>query len=492
MTRIFLLVLFYFSLICSAQVDGIEFLRKGTYQVSNAPHIAFPSIIRLPNDSLLVVYRKGTSHVDLSGRIMKVKGSPDGKFWSIPEVLVNAPGVDERDPSITLLSDGRILLNYYEYKPGNALAYPPIPAIYSIHVAFSSDGGNTFSTPQSIDGNDLLSIPMGSSFYGDHYMLSDGSTFQTFGCSSPVIEYGNRIILPAYGGDAVIVDTVPGLIASDPSSIHFFESIDGGVTWNKFSIGENHLTDVWKSEPVLIKLDNGKVLMHYRCADSPSNPSAAGPMRQAYLDLETQDFQPDLEFGFTGQAPDIFRLNCGVLVSGFRRVNPTPYSADVCMIYSLDEGLSWSDTIRIFQGNSDCAYPSFAQISPNKLLVTYYTSGGWKINATIYDLKITLSDEQSIGGLAVSGIEEEENFSVSVFPNPCKDYTNINLISRQENALVWRLIDIAGNVVISGEVNLSAGQILIPVSLQDIPVGNYFIELTTDTWQTVEKLVVEG
>jgi hypothetical protein len=492
MSKILFFASFFCGLISYTQVDGIEFIRKGTYQVSNATHVAFPSIIRLPSDSLLVVYRKGTSHVDLSGRIMKVKGSPDGKYWSVPEVLVNQPGIDERDPSITLLSDGRIMLNYYEYLPGNATAYPPVPAIHSIHVAFSNDGGNTFSVPQSIDGNDAMSISAGSTFDGDHYKLPDASVFQVFACSAPAVEYEDRIIIPAYGGNALIPDPIPGLFISEPISIFFFESNDGGVTWNRFSIGENHLPQVWRAEPSIVLLEDGKALMHYRCADNPSNPSAAGPMRQAYLDLETNDFVPDLEFGFTGQAADLIRLSNGVLVSGFRHVNPTPFSADVCMIYSLNDGNSWSDTIRIFQGSSDCAYPSFVQIAPNKLLVTYYTSGGWKINTTIYDIKLFLSAEEGIDDFAFSSMNEFEDVTISIYPNPCKDFTNISLISPKDNLMTWRLIDMTGKVLKSASTELNAGEFIFPVSVDDLPAGNYMLELTTAGWRKTEKLVVTG
>ncbi|MBK9591916.1 MAG: T9SS type A sorting domain-containing protein [Crocinitomicaceae bacterium] len=492
MSKILFFVSFFCCLISSAQVDAIDFIRKGTYQISNAPHIAFPSIIRLPNDSLLVVYRKGSGHVDLSGRIMKVKGSSDGKFWSIPQVLVNQPGIDERDPSVTLLADGRIMLNYYEYLPGNAAAYPPVPAIYSIHVAFSNDGGNTFSTPQSIDGNDAMSISAGSTFDGDHYKLPDASIFQVFACSAPAVEYGDRIILPAYGGNALIPDSAPGLFVSEPMSIYFFESTDGGVTWIRYGIGENYLPHVWKAEPALLKIDDGKVLMHYRCSDNPATPSSPGPMRQAFLDLETNDFVPDLDFGFTGQATDLLRLSCGVLVSGFRHVNSTPFSADVCMIYSLNNGISWSDTIRIFQGNSDCAYPSFAQISPNKLLVTYYTSGGWKINATIYDLKLFQRAEQSLDVSAFSSLNESEELTISMYPNPCKDFTNISLVSPTGNLINWRFIDMTGKVFKSASVEIIAGELIVPVSLEDVPAGNYMLELTTTRWRKTEKLVITG
>ncbi len=489
-------ILFFVSLFCclisSAQVDGIEFIRRGTYQVSNSPHIAFPSVLRLPNDSLLVVYRKGSAHVDLSGRIMKVKGSSDGKFWSLPEVLINQPGIDERDPSITLLSDGRIMLNYYEYIPGNSATYPPLPPIHSIHIAFSADGGNSFTTPQSIDGNDALTIASGSIFEGDHYKHPDASVFQVFACSAPAIEFGNRIIIPAYGGNALIPDSSPGLFVSEPMSIFFFESTDGGISWSKYGIGDDHLPLVWKAEPTLVKLENGKAIMHYRCADNPANPSSAGPMRQAFLDLETHDFFPDIEFGFTGQAPDLLRLNCGVLISGFRHVNPTPYSADVCIIYSKDNGVSWSDTIRVFQGTADCAYPSFAQIAPNKVLVSYYTSGGWKINATIFDFNIFLDSEISIDELAFSSMDESELLAFSIYPNPCKDFTNISLVSPKDNFINWRLIDMTGKVLKSASAEMQAGELIVPVSLVDVPAGNYILELTTTLWSRTEKLVVTG
>ena len=368
---------------------------------------------------------------------------------------------------------------------------PPVPAIHSIHVAFSSDGGQSFSVAQSIDANAMLTVPAGAVFDVDKYILTDGSPFQVFACSAPAFEVGNRIIIPCYGGNALIPAAIPGTYLSEPMEIYLFESSDGGLTWTKHLVGENHLTDIWKFEPSIIQLQNGKHLMHYRCADNVANPSAPGLMRQAYLDLDDYSFEPADDFSFVGHAPDLIQLNCGVLVSGFRHVNPAPNSADICFIYSINQGFTWSDTICVFEGVVDCGYPTFTEIGPNKLLISYYLSHGSKIKCTVYNFEIKLSSSAEIHASIALSIEESEGLAMSIYPNPCNEIANIKLNLQRDEILNWTILDINGNVIMSDVASVSAGNQNIQINVSDFPSGNYIISLSNNTMHAVEKLIVK-
>ena len=64
-----------------------------TYQ----DNVFFPSIVRLHNGELLVVYRATPSHSSKTpGKIMCIRSKDGGNTWSRPEVIIDTPH-DDRD-----------------------------------------------------------------------------------------------------------------------------------------------------------------------------------------------------------------------------------------------------------------------------------------------------------------------------------------------------------------------------------------------------------
>lgn len=98
-----------------------------------APHNAFTDLIRF-QDRWLCTFREGTGHASGAGGL-RVLASSDGEKWE-SLALVEQQDVDLRDPKLSLLPDGRLLLV-------GAAAVPatrnPLKDHYSI-VSFSKDG----------------------------------------------------------------------------------------------------------------------------------------------------------------------------------------------------------------------------------------------------------------------------------------------------------------------------------------------------------------
>jgi hypothetical protein len=89
------------------------------------PHAAFGDLIRW-NDGWYCVFREGLGHAPQKGKTddgkLRVLSSPDGEHWQ-SEALIEEPGVDLRDPHLSLTPDNRLMLiaggSYYpngEYK----------------------------------------------------------------------------------------------------------------------------------------------------------------------------------------------------------------------------------------------------------------------------------------------------------------------------------------------------------------------------------------
>src|SRR5215467_5045842 len=82
-------------------------------------YAAFPDLCRLKNGDLLCVFYSGYGHVSTpnarwpkGGRILAVRSSNNGQSWSQPVVAIDTDQ-DDRDPSVTYLKDGTLLLNWF-------------------------------------------------------------------------------------------------------------------------------------------------------------------------------------------------------------------------------------------------------------------------------------------------------------------------------------------------------------------------------------------
>lgn len=107
-------------------------------------NVFFPSIVRLHNGELLVVYRAALSHASHTpGRIMCVRSRDGGKTWSKPEVIIDTP-YDDRDPHITQLSDGTLVLTFDVVEPTNQ------PNWCYVYISMSYDNGYTWTKPHKV------------------------------------------------------------------------------------------------------------------------------------------------------------------------------------------------------------------------------------------------------------------------------------------------------------------------------------------------------
>src|SRR5205823_3759608 len=59
----------------------------------------FPSVERLRDGQLVVVYYDSPDHVSPGGRIAMVRSADNGLTWSPPRVIIDTP-LDDRDPSL--------------------------------------------------------------------------------------------------------------------------------------------------------------------------------------------------------------------------------------------------------------------------------------------------------------------------------------------------------------------------------------------------------
>jgi Neuraminidase (sialidase) len=286
-------------------------------------YAAFPDVCRLSNGDPFCVFYSGYGHVSTpntkwpkGGRIMAVRSSDNGKSWSKPVVVIDTDQ-DDRDPSVSCLKDGTLLLNWFTLQQEQV----------AVMLARSTDQGKTWSQPVTLD----LDSPY------------------PFACSTPIRQLtGGSLILGLYHEDAKKNLAFGGTV----------KSYDGGKTWTHLAlIGEKSgvfldaETDVvpLRDGTLLAALRSSKVDMHF--AHSKDGGKSWGPVKT---------------FGFKGHCPYFLRHSSGVILLAHR----LPATS---LHWSIDEGRTWQGPVQIDSVGG--AYPSMVELPTGEVYCVYYEEG---------------------------------------------------------------------------------------------------------------------
>ncbi len=281
---------------------------------------AFPDVCRLKDGRLMCVFYAGYSHVSLptekyprGGRIACCFSEDEGVNWSSAKTLYDGP-LDDRDPSIVQLKDGRLLCNFFVLKPGaEGRAYDG----QGSWVINSGDLGETWSTPQLLSKTHYTSSPIRE--------LSDG-----------------RLIVGMYTEDAT----------RSQGSVVF--SDDGGTTWQPETMIDNNGVRL-DAETDLIELKDGTLYAAQRDQMAYSRSRDRG-----------KTWSVSQAMGFPGHCPYFLRTPNDEIILAFRLPNTS-------MRISRDECLTWSENIIIDEQIG--AYPSLVNLRDGSVLVVYYEEG---------------------------------------------------------------------------------------------------------------------
>jgi len=343
---------------------------------SGMGHLAFPDLTRLPDGRILLVYRRGASHVDPTGRIMKQFGSPDATTWTAPEVLYDAPSIDDRDPSVTTLANGDVMVNYFQYVTQQAMG--TTLATHHVFVGRSTDGGKTFGAFTQVDQGTMT--PQGPTLNGAGIWVDANAQPLLVGASSSaIVEIGGRMVLPVYGGNPL---NLTNLAATPKSRVSLYTSMDG-VAWTENPVLASDAPDSWLQEPAVLPLASGKTLMQMRTATGTS-PGNAGKLMQSTSGDGAKAWSAPSSFPFVGHAPELAQMKSSLLLSGYRELDDALTHEWTSLSWSLDEGLNWSAPIRVRDcGAVECGYPAILELEDGKFLYAYYAPGGTAIVGVI-------------------------------------------------------------------------------------------------------------
>lgn len=312
-------------------------------------HLAFPDVCLLNDGSLLVTYRDAIDHWNAPSRIMTTRcPNPMERLEFDPPQCICDTDLDDRDPSLTQLPDGTLLLSFVRYQKekmgvvidsntGEQLGYipdaeqPPTP----LALVKSKDNGKSWGPPKDIT---LLDPPK-----------ELGNRLAT--TASMVVLPGGDLLMPIhnYRGSYVI------------------RSKDGGESWGEvtpIAVAEAPIFE----EPTITELQDGRLLAFLR-ADNRGE----GYLYQALSADEGRTWTEPERLNLWGLPAHVLQLSDGRIVAtyGYRRI---PCGVRYCV---ARPGPTWSvaDEYALrSDGHSfgDLGYPSSVELPDGSVFTVYY------------------------------------------------------------------------------------------------------------------------
>jgi hypothetical protein len=232
-------------------------------RASGGRNTYFPTIERLQNGRLVVVYYDSPAHVSAEGRIAAVRSGDGGRTWSPPEVIVDTP-FDDRDPSLMQTRDGTLLLSYFAYDARRTIAE-------GVYVARSTDEGHTWSAPVEVE-----------------------TQIRWPSTTAKIVELDNGdLIIPIYGR-----------ITEDGESIaSIVRSVDQGRSWNgatEVEIAAMPRTNFY--EPAVANLGESRLIALMRADET--DPFSW----ESHSDDGGRSWSTPVRMGVAAQASDVLPL----------------------------------------------------------------------------------------------------------------------------------------------------------------------------------------
>ena len=293
---------------------------------------AFPDVCRLADGRLQCIFYASYTHVGVpnaqwprGGRISACWSSDEGRTWTPAETLFDSP-MDDRDPSITQLKDGRLLCSFF-----------------------------------TAQGTQVIEARSPKGPWSEPRVLAEG-----LGVSSPVRELSDGTL------------TLGTYFEKDASAYGVtLRSTDGGKSWEP-PVTIDNAGAFLDAETDIIELKDGTLFAALR----------GGKGAQMHLSRSKdhgRSWQRSEPMGFVGHCPYLHRTADGALVLAYRQPVDNPTRGTALRI-SHDEAKTWSEAVRV--DSVIGAYPSMVNLKDGSVLIVYYEEGGgsnirarrWRMN----------------------------------------------------------------------------------------------------------------
>ena len=352
-------------------------IRYKTIPYDRNCYASFPGLAQ-KNGILHLVYRvagakshnaalKGfPTHHDRDSSVVYLVSKDFGQNWSDPETIFST-SLGVNDPSITALSDGRLLARFTEidvkpssardYLKGPLLAHRPdlgsVSGVAGNYISFSYDDGESWETPQLMDlENHRYSITR-----EPVVELSDGTLLLSMYESTP-FKTESSFVLRSWDGGGTWRDA--STLATDKAgnNSQFY-----GINYNESALlvlPDNRLLAIIRSDESYYT-NEGKDFM---------TVGGVGEFRSSYSDNLGLSWSPLFLTGVFGQPASLALLPSGKIFMSYGR-RREPYA--ICYRISHDLGRSWEEEHVIREEISiwDFGYPTTV-VTDKAVHVAYY------------------------------------------------------------------------------------------------------------------------
>jgi sialidase-1 len=323
------------SVVCgfSQPVMAVDYV-KIPQDPTGGGYQAFPDVTRLQDGRLMCVFYNGYWHVSTpnsqwpkGGRIDYSISTNEGYTWSTPTVLYNGD-LDERDPSITQLSNGQLLCSYYDMSQGASQLR-------------SFNAGGTWSSPELVAAS-------------PYYVTSPARRLSN-GRLAQGLYYEDHSANTAFGAVVISGDNV---VTSWSSPINIPKPADA------FLDAETDLIE--------LKNESGSYTGNLYAVERTGVDSAYFSTSTDYGNTWSMSQQ----IGFNAHCPYLHRAPNGAVLLVYRDYTATytQGNAMTALRYSFDECKTWSPEV-VVDSVYGGAYPSIVDLNDGTELITYYEEG---------------------------------------------------------------------------------------------------------------------
>lgn len=186
----------------------------------------FPDAVRLANGTIVLAYHYADGHTKADGVVRMIRSADGGATWSAPVTVAATTGADNRDPKLSVLRDGTVLLTVFRTDWSTTPESNVGTFVYR-----SADGGLTFPEVTQVE-----SAQPGAWQHGPAVELPNGDILQ------PLYGYGARVARSTDGGH-----TFPA--AAERTVVEDDERYSNG-------------------EPNIVRLPSGELVMQIRRHDN--------------------------------------------------------------------------------------------------------------------------------------------------------------------------------------------------------------------------------
>ena len=335
----------------------------GLAQASGILHLVYRVAGAKSHDAAL----KGSpTHHDKDSSIVYLFSKDCGENWSDPKTIFST-NLGVNDPSITALSDGRLLARFTEmdvkssserdHLKGPLLAHRPdlnsVSGVAGNYISFSYDNGESWETPRLMElENHRYSITREPVIE-----LSDGTLLLSMYESTP-FKTESSFVIRSWDGGKTWRDA--SILATDEAGR---SSQFGGINYNEsalLSLPGNRLLAIIRSDESYYT-NEGKDFM---------TVGGVGEFRCSYSDNLGFSWSPLFLTGVFGQPASLALLPGGKIFMSYGR-RREPYA--ICYRMSNDLGRSWGEehVIRDEISVWDFGYPATA-VTDSAIHVAYY------------------------------------------------------------------------------------------------------------------------